>query len=212
MPAVLARMTLALKIFEGKVVRVPLSTLEFLGPDYSAGNGRAAKNLYAITTEIQRLSAKMTPWAPAYIVPALMHDGRPIRGVHTDEGIAISASKAYHPDDLLHQSETIFGIVLENIVSTFFHEAWHTCSKKLPPDMYDQCAEVVKNAHFLGDPDYMDTAEERLARCFQHWAMCHWQGWQSVTDDPRHVTSPSSIFAGVYSGYFAQVVAGQQVA
>lgn len=215
MPAALARMTFALKIFEGKVIKIPFSAIpECITAEYHEPTmARVPANLCTIADEIARLAHRIVPWVKIFLVPhARFRSGGVYGGTAfpTQAVIQISASGLYRPDTLCHPTSLIHAMAIERAVETFFHECWHICSPKLPAHMYDQCADVVKNTHFLGDPDYMDTPEERLARLFAHWAMAHWQGWQSVTDDPRTQQTPSAIFAGIYSGYFAEVVAGQK--
>lgn len=214
MPAALARMTFALKIFEGKVTKIPFSALPgCITAEYAAQTPQMVpSNLFAIADEIARLAHRIVPWLRLFLVPHARPKSGGVYGGTAfldDAVIQVSASSLYRKDSLCNSASLIHAIAMERAVETLFHECWHICSKKLPPHMYDQCAEAVKNAHFIGDPDYMDTTEERLARLFAHWAMSHWMGWQSVTDDPRTHQTPSAVFAGIYSGYFAQVVAAQ---
>ena len=145
--------------------------------------------------EIARLAHRICPFATVIIAPEV-------------DGMPSARGEAFAKDNLilLRMVDTW----TEKWIQTFFHEVWHICSKKLPAEMYDLCAELVKGTPEIGNADYYDRLEERLARMFAHWAMSVWMGWQSVTDDPRTVTSPSSIFAGIYSGYFAEVVAGRE--
>lgn len=215
--AALARMTFALKIFEGKVTKIPFSALPDCITEWYAEPTPelVPRNLRAIADEISRLAHRMVPWVKIFLVPHARPKSGGVCGgtaFTEDSVIQISASGLYRPDALCNQPTLIHATAIERAVETLFHECWHVCSTKLSPSLYKACADVVKGGMQLGDPAYYDTIEERLARLFSHWAMAHWQGWQSVEDDPRTHQTPSSIFAGIYSGYFAQVLAAQEKA
>ncbi len=148
-----------------------------------------------VVEEIARLASIMCPFATIVIAPEW-------RGMPSHvEG------EAWGDIELIFLKIT--DLWPDKVVEMFFHELWHVMSKKLSKDMYDMCAKVVENAPEIGDPAYYDSPEEKLARLFAHWAMTHWQGWQSVEDDPRTHQTPSAIFAAIYDGYFAEVVAAQ---
>ncbi|MCC4240917.1 hypothetical protein [Thalassospira povalilytica] len=160
----------------------------------------APRSLPVIVREIARLSGRMIPTTDIYLVPSLKwHTGFAF-GHHNS--IVIDVPKGF-----CNSTHTAWA--LNHTAEVFFHECWHICSKRLSAELYKACADVVKGGMQLGDPAYYDTIEERLARLFSHWAMSHWMGWQSAEDDPARHQTPSAVFAGIYSGYFAQVLADQ---
>ncbi|MDM7975396.1 MULTISPECIES: hypothetical protein [Thalassospira] len=194
----------AIKIQHGSARSIRLSDLPEqvaakLDPD--APQIFAPRSLPVIVREIARLSNRIVPTTEVYIAPNLRRYG----GFAFVERnmIVLEAPKGFC-------DPTFNAWGLAHTVEKLFHEVWHICSKQLSPELYKTCADMVKDGMPLGDPSYWDTPEERLARCFQHWAMSHWMGWQSVTDDPRTHQTPSAVFAAIYSGYFAQVVAGKE--
>lgn len=142
--------------------------------------------------EIARLARRICPFATVIIAPEIEGMSANGQAFTADDTILIRM----HDDDWP-----------DRWIQTFFHEIWHICSPRLSSELYQMCAEVVEATPGVGDTGYYDKVEERLARTFAHWAMTVWMGWQSVEDDPRHITSPSAVFAGIYSGYFARVLA-----
>ena len=146
--------------------------------------------------EIARLAAIMCPFATVLIAPDWR--GMPSR----------LDGQAWRDANLIFLK--IGDLWPDRWIELFFHEVWHVMSKKLADDLYNLCTEVVENAPEIGDAAYYDSSEEKLARCFQHWAMSVWMGWYSVTDDPRTYQTPSAVFAGIYSGYFAEIVMAKE--